>query len=111
MTENNAPSEAFIVRDDGTPIGHIDIDRLQADSTLLMYEMAVTAGDDDATDAVAHRWVARHDADYFGYVAAGALSLMTRNILAPVLDVAETASKVDLRKGLREAYENAVTTL
>jgi len=104
------PSEAFIVGDDGLPIAHIDIDRLQSDATMLMYEMAATAGDDAATDAVGARWAARHDPDYFGYLAAAALSLTTRNILAPTLDVAAELG-VDLRPGLRRACDDALRDL
>lgn len=100
------PSEAFIVDDNGIPISHVDIDRLQSDATLLMYEMAATAGNDDATDAVAIRWTTRCDPDYFGYLTAAALSLMTRNILAPILDVTDELG-VNLRAGLRNASNDA----
>jgi hypothetical protein len=47
----------------------------------------------------------------FGLVAAKALVLITGNVLAPVLDVAECSGGVDLRAGLREAYANALGTL
>jgi hypothetical protein len=87
-----------------------NIDKLQSDATLLMYELAVTAGNDEATNRVARRWLTTTDLDYFAYLAAGALTSMVRNVLAPVLDVAERSSEVDLRAGLREAYANAVVT-
>ncbi|CAJ1505688.1 hypothetical protein [[Mycobacterium] burgundiense] len=104
MTE--IPSDAYIVGDDGLPIGHINIDQLTSDATLMMYEMAASAGDDAATDQVAIRWSGTHDPDYFGYLAAAALSLITRNILAPVLDAA-AAVGLDLRPGLNRASDDA----
>ncbi|CAN5754497.1 hypothetical protein BH09ACT7_BH09ACT7_32460 [soil metagenome] len=100
------PSEAFIVGDDGLPIAHIDIDKLTSDATLLMYEMAATAGDDAATDQVAIKWAGSHDPNHFGYLCASALSLMTRHILAPTLDAAAAAG-VDLRPGLKNASDDA----
>ncbi|BBZ04890.1 hypothetical protein MCHIJ_43270 [Mycolicibacterium chitae] len=106
MTNNEIPSEAIIVGDDGLPIGHVNFDQLTSDATLLMYAMAATAGDDDATDEVAIKWSGTHDPDYFGYLAASALSLMTRCILAPTLDAAAAAG-VDLRPGLKRASADA----
>jgi hypothetical protein len=118
----NVPSEAFIVGDDGLPIAHIDIDRLQSDATMLMYEMAATAGDDvdvrdgrnagddAATDAVGARWAASHEPTYFGYLCAAALSLTVRHVLAPTLDVAAEVG-VDLRPGLQRACDDALRDL
>lgn len=111
MTDSPIPSEAFIVGDDGTPKGHIDLDRLQADATMLAYELAATAGDDAATDRVAEDWMAATgDADYFGYVAAGALSAVVRHILAPTLDVAANFG-ADLRPGLQESRDEVLRDL
>lgn len=104
------PTEAIIVGDDGLPLAHIDFDRLQADATMLMYEMAATAGDDDATDVIGAKWAMTNEPDYFGYLSAAALSLMVRNILAPTLDVAKELG-VDLRPGLKRACESALSDL
>lgn len=104
------PSEAIIIGDDGLPIGHIDIDRLQADATCLMYEMAASAGDDTATDQVGAKWATTNEPDYFGYLSAAALSLMVRNILAPTLDVAKELG-VDLRPGLKKSCADALRDL
>lgn len=106
----NAPSEAIIVDGDGLPVGHIDFDRLQSDATRLMYEMAASAGDDDATDRVGAKWAGTHDPDYFGYLCSAALSLMVRYILAPTLDVAAEIG-VDLRPGLKKACDAALRDL
>lgn len=100
------PDQILVIDDSGQPKSMVDVDRLHADSVRLMYQMAVTAGDDDATDKVSTEWVGRLDPDYFGYVAAGALSLLVRNILGPVLEVTDRLG-VDLRQGLRAAAENA----
>lgn len=104
------PSEAIIVDNDGLPIAHVNFDKLQADATLLMYEMAASAGNDDATDQVGAKWAGRNDPDHFGYLCAAALSLMVRNILAPTLDVAAELG-VDLRPGLRSACTDAFRDL
>lgn len=106
MTDNKMPTDAFIVDADGIPTSHVDFDRLTTDATLLMYELAETAGDDDATDRVAIDWASRFDPDYFGYVAAAALSLTVRNILAPALDAA-AAVGLNLRSGLKRATADA----
>ncbi|BBY42185.1 hypothetical protein [Mycolicibacterium celeriflavum] len=102
----NTPPEAFIVGDNGLPLGHINIDQLQADATLLMYEMAAAAGNDTATDQVSIKWASTHDPDYFGYLCAAALSLMTRHVLAPTLDVTAQLG-TDLRPGLHQASDDA----
>ncbi|GAB3228713.1 hypothetical protein [Mycolicibacterium hippocampi] len=99
-----------VVADDGTAIGQINVDDLESNATLLMYAFAESAGDDAKTDAVAAQWLDRIGPDQFGYVAASALSMMTRHVLAPVLDVAERQG-IDLRSGLRDAYANAMSTL
>ncbi|RPA64900.1 hypothetical protein EF294_07400 [Gordonia oryzae] len=103
---HNPPSEFFVTGPDGVPESHIQLGALQADATRLMYQLAASAGDDDATDAVANTWVSQHDPQYFGYLAAAALSLMVRCILAPTLD-AVAAAGVDLRPGLRRAAADA----
>ncbi len=106
------PTHAMIVNGDGTPRGVADVDRIQADATIMMYEMAAAAGNDAAVDAVAIAWVQRLDSDSMGYVSASALSLLTRNILAPVLDIIdELAPRFDFRAKLAEGRDNAIATL
>jgi hypothetical protein len=100
------PAAAIIVDDDGLPVAHVNFDRLTSDATLLMYEMATTAGDDAATDQVAVKWSSTHSPDHFGYLCASALSLTVRHILAPTLDTCERLG-VDLRHGLRKASADA----
>jgi hypothetical protein len=104
------PAEAIIVDDNGMPTGHINFDRLQSDATMLMYQMAATAGDNTATDRVGAQWAAAHEPDYFGYLCSAALSLMTRCILAPTLDAAAELG-VDLRPGLRKSCDDALRDL
>lgn len=107
---SDMPTDAIIVGDDGLPIAHIDFDKLQSDATMYMYEIAASAGDDDATDRVGAKWAASNSGDYFGYLSAAALSLMVRNILAPTLDVAAELG-VDLRPALKRSCEDAVRDL
>ena len=104
-------SDQYIITgDNGEPVAAVDLDKLQSDATRLMYALAATAGDDQATDQVALRWSSTLDPDYFGYVAAGALSLLVRHVLGPTLDVTDQLG-VDLRRGLRDAAANAEANL
>lgn len=86
MTDYTMPPDVILVDDDGQPISHIDLVRLTADARQLAYEMAATAGDDDATTQVCAKWAS--DPDYFGYLCIRALLVMTRSILAPALEAA-----------------------
>ncbi|KXO99674.1 Uncharacterised protein (plasmid) [Tsukamurella tyrosinosolvens] len=109
MTEfdpHNPPAEAFIVDEQGMPIGHMDIDKIQSDAVLFMYDIASTAGNDAETDRVSAEWVGKVGPQSFGYVAAGALSMLVRHILGPTLDTCELAG-IHLRDGLRAARDDA----
>lgn len=106
------PDQILVTDDDGSPLSIIDVDKMQSDSTRLMYEMAASAGDDAATDAIGIAWAAALHPDQMGYVSAGALSLLTRNVLAPLLDVLdEVMPKAQFRAKLAEARDNAEATL
>ncbi|QSM00085.1 hypothetical protein SEA_CASHLINE_46 [Gordonia phage Cashline] len=107
---DSLPDRALVVDETGALTSVVDIEQLQADATRLMYAFAATAGDDEETDRVATKWASEHDPEYFGYLAAAALSFMTRLILAPTLDAAEAAG-LDLRIGLLQAARNAEHTL
>ena len=107
----NTPREAIIVDANGMPIGHMNIDQMHADACRLVYELAVTAGDDDATDTVSERWLTTtRDLDYFGYLTAAALPMMVRDILGPILDACDVAG-IHLRPGLQAAAQDALRTL
>lgn len=107
---DNLPDTAVIVDETGAPKSVIDIDQLQSDAIRLMYALAATAGDDDETDKVSNEWVSAHDPEYFGYLAAAALSLMVRNVLAPTLDAAAVVG-LDLRPGLVDSARNSEQSL
>ncbi|WP_280314443.1 hypothetical protein [Nocardia wallacei] len=110
MTE--LPDHMMIVGDDGQPLGVVDVARLQCDATVLMYRLAAAAGDDAAVDRVAETWLSSVEPDYAGYVSATALSLMTRCVVAPLLEVVDRAlPDVDFRAKLAESRDNAVETL
>ncbi|MEV0435996.1 hypothetical protein [Nocardia sp. NPDC050413] len=106
------PDLFMVVGDDGLPRGVVDRDRMESDATRLMYQLAAVAGDDAETDRIACEWVERLDPDAFGYVAAGALSLMTRNILAPLLEVLDQAlPHIKFRAKLVESRDQAEEAL
>ncbi|WP_051756043.1 hypothetical protein [Nocardia sp. NRRL WC-3656] len=95
-----------VVGDDGAPRGIVDVDKIQANATLLMYELSAAAGDDAEVDRICAEWAARLDPDAMGYTSAAALSLLTRNVLAPLIDVLEVATPgVEYRAKLAECRE------
>ena len=102
MTDNRDSDPRIIVGADGMPTGAVDLDQMSSDATRFMYELVATAGDDVDTDRVLAEWVASYDPEYFGYLAAAAMSLMVRYVLAPTLDAA-AAVGLDLRPGLKRA--------
>jgi hypothetical protein len=105
-------THAMIIGDDGTPTGIVDIARIQCDATVLMYRFAAAAGDNAAVDAVAIEFMHDRDADEIGYVTAAAMSLITRHVLAPVLDVLdEVAPTLGFRAKLAESRDNAIREL
>ncbi|MGW5376231.1 hypothetical protein ACWESM_12365 [Nocardia sp. NPDC003999] len=108
------PDRFLIVGDDGLPRSVVDLADMQAHSTRLMYQMAAVASDNDALDRIGTEWAEALDPDFFGYVAAGALSLMVRNVLDPLLQVLDTLSPslgADLRAKLVESRDHAERTL
>ncbi|MEU2035157.1 hypothetical protein [Nocardia amamiensis] len=108
------PDRIMIVGEDGLPRSVVDLASMQAHATRLMYQMSAAAGDNDALDRIGTEWAGALDPDFFGYVAAGALSLMARNVLAPLLEVLDTLSPslgADLRAKLIESRDHAEQTL
>ncbi|MEZ5151677.1 hypothetical protein [Rhodococcus zopfii] len=104
---NPLPEHAMLVDDDGHPLGMMNIDRVQSDSIEMAYEMAMHCGDEDALDALSAKWLDRVGVDAFGYVAAGALRMMTHNILDPVLmTVDRLAPQLKFRDKLADAFED-----
>lgn len=102
----------MLVGDDGTPAGFIDLDQIQIDATKLMYRQAAVAGDDDAVDRVVREFMAGRSADEIGYVTAAALSLMTRHVVAPMLEVMKAVlPQFAFRSKLAEARDHAEETL
>ena len=87
MGLSDMPDFAMIVGDNGEPLGVLDTAKMTADATRLMFQMAAAAGDDAELDRIGIKWTSALDPDTFGMVAAGALSLLVRCILAPTLDV------------------------
>ncbi|MBF6213822.1 hypothetical protein IU487_22660 [Nocardia puris] len=108
----SGPEQYMVIGDDGIPRGVVDHAQLTADATRLMYQLAAAAGDNTETDRIAAEWVDRLDPDAFGYTAAGALSLMTRCVLAPLLEVLDAAlPHIGFRAKLAESRDHAETTL
>ncbi|WP_433681931.1 hypothetical protein [Nocardia sp. CA-119907] len=104
----------MVVGDDGIPRGVVDLAELQSAATILMYQYAAAAGDDDAIDTVSIEWLAKVDMDAAGYISAMALPMMAKNIIAPMLEVLGTMSpelEASLRSKLAESRDYAEQTL
>lgn len=109
---NDTPDRFMVVGDDGVPRGIVELADLQANATRLMYEMAAAAGNDAELDRIGMEWTTRLDPDDFGYTAAAALSLMARNIVAPMLEVFDEAlPNIKFRSKLAECRDEAEKTL
>ncbi|WP_328410338.1 hypothetical protein [Nocardia sp. NBC_00403] len=97
---------------DGAPLGVVDLTEIQCRSTILMYQLAAVAGDNKELNRLVAAWLESVDADNAGLISATTLSLMVRNVVAPLLDVLATvAPEIDLRAKLRESRDYAQATL
>ncbi|MGW3542048.1 hypothetical protein ACWDNI_16095 [Nocardia niigatensis] len=97
---------------DGMPRSMVDLARIQSDATRLMYAMAAASGNDAELDAVVEQWADSHDPDEFGYIAAGALSMLVRCIVEPMLQVIdEVLPAANFRGELIESRDHAERTL
>ena len=110
MTEN--PTHGMIVGDDGIPTGVVNFAQIHSEATILMYQYAAAAGNDEAVNAVALELLNRHDTDTVGYVNAAALSLIVRCVIAPMLEtIDKLAPNLDFRAKLAESRDDAIETL
>lgn len=107
------PDNLVLTDDDGNAVGMINMPQLQSHATRLMYHMAASAGNDEETDRVGEEWALKFDSpQYFGWVCACALSLMTRHILGPALEVIDAQMPGNgLRAKLIDARDYADQTL
>ncbi|WP_280246345.1 hypothetical protein [Nocardia abscessus] len=98
----------MVVGDDGVPRGMVNLPELQGDATRLMYALCAVAGDDAAVDRVSVEWLESVDEDEMGYLSAAALSLTVRCVVAPLLEVIETAMpEIGIRRKLAESRDQA----
>lgn len=102
----NSLEQVLITDGDGTPKSVIGVSQLKIDAARLMYEVASTAGDDDATGEVAKRWAESNEPEYYAYLTALALTLMTSLVLAPALDCCEAAG-AQMRDAVKDAAASA----
>lgn len=103
----------FVITDDnGLPSAVANRDEIQAQATLLAYDLAQYADDPDAITNAMEAHLATAGTGGFGYVAAAALRILTEHVLNPVLDVTDELHRYghlqhDLRAGLGDAARNA----
>lgn len=98
MTDNSV----YLVTDDaGRPIAFFDKDQVDTDGVKFAFALAAACADEDAVDAVVAETLTRVGVDAFGYVAAAALSIVVKEILAPTLVVTDKVG-IDLRTMLRK---------
>lgn len=90
---------------DGIPKGVIDGNQLDADILRLTSELTSAAGDNRQLDAIGNRWSHDLDPDYLGYVCAGALSLMVRCVVDPLLETVDALRPdLNVRSKLAESF-------
>lgn len=100
----NFPDDAtdFVILDDsGVPSAAINVEQIRADVMSLVWHLAATAGDEDATDRVMTGFVDGHDVDYAGCVTTAALSVLVADVLAPAFAVCRAAGH-DLQAALAD---------
>lgn len=86
----------LVTDDDGRPIAFFDKGQIDTDGVRFAFELAAACADEDAVDAVVTETLTRVGVDGFGYVAAAALSVMVKEILAPTLVITDKIG-IDLR--------------
>lgn len=87
----------YLVTDEnGIPVSFFDKDQIDTDGVRFAFELAAACADENAVDQVVTKTIDRVGVDGFGYIAAAALSIMTKEILAPTLQVTDAVG-VDLR--------------
>ncbi|AXK85822.1 hypothetical protein [Nocardia farcinica] len=112
MTDNN--DTVMITDEDGMPFGVLYIPAIQEAAATLVYKHAAVAEDSDALARLTLEWPCELDHDTAGYVAAAALTLLTQDVVAPMLAVIhELAPAVadQMRAKLVELRDAAVNTL
>ncbi|SJN39414.1 hypothetical protein [Luteococcus japonicus] len=99
-------TNVFIVDDDGMPIAGVDPEAIAAAGVRLAFDLAANCDDPEALDRITGQYLDQYGAAAFGYLAASALSIVVREVLAPTLQVTDAVG-VDLRGGLRAAARDS----
>ncbi len=105
MTDPNV-----ILNDGGAPLSSAEVDRIQAEATILGYELALTSHDPVAVDVVLRSAREEIGAPHFKHVTAEALRHVTVNVIAPMVEVAQ-ANGLDHTDTIAYAVRNARDTL
>ena len=103
-------SDKSVVDDHGAPLASADVDRIQAEATILGYELALTSHDPVAVDVVLRSAREEVGADHFKHVTAEALRHVTVNVIAPMIEIAQ-AHGLDHTDTIGFAVRNARDTL
>lgn len=99
-----------ILDDWGVPLASADVDRIQAEATILGYELALTSHDPVAVDVVLRSAREEVGAAHFKHVTAEALRHVTVNVIAPMVEIAQ-ANGLDHTDTIAHAVRNARETL
>lgn len=104
----------IVVSDDGSPMGVLNIDIVQAEGTALSYSLAAAAGDPADVQDIAAKTLMRVGQAEFGYIAAVAARQLAEGVIGPLLEVIDTVKAAtglpahDLRAGLAESRDYAL---
>lgn len=108
MTENeelpDQPPEKYILLDaNGMPTGVVDFASLKAAAEHFAYSLAAVAGDIDAVGRIGDEVSADLPSGCGEYVAAAALVVLTQQVIAPLITIAETyRPELDVRANMTE---------
>ncbi|APE08175.1 hypothetical protein BO226_02165 [Rhodococcus sp. 2G] len=108
MNDNDAPDLLMVLGGDDQPLGVIDVDKLHNDSLQLACDLALHSNDQAAIADVVSQWVSRVGVGTYGYVAAGALRIMTHCILDPIIQIVEEFDPtIPVREKITDTYRKA----
>ncbi|MBN9611000.1 MAG: hypothetical protein BGO26_16685 [Actinobacteria bacterium 69-20] len=96
-------SDYIVTDDNGAPEAVIDMDRITDAGTKLAFRLAAER-DEDKRMAITAQVMTEVGSAGFGYVAACAMQVLARDLLHPVLEVAD-AGGIHLRPGIEAIAE------
>ena len=93
----DGPRMHMLFGPDGMPSGMLNVDRITDAGTRLAFGLTAVSEDPAAVDVIIRMALERYGADEFAYVAASALSVVVRHVVAPCAEPVLAAAGRDIR--------------